>query len=70
VWLHGAYTRGVENFDNFSVDRIGAFRAHTGTAAVQVILPTLTSIVGSYDYQHRANGVTMGRINVALVQSF
>lgn len=70
VWLHGGYTRGVENFENFSVDRIGAFRAHTATAGVQVLLPTLTSIVGSYDYQHRVNGVTMNRFNVGLVQSF
>jgi Tfp pilus assembly protein PilF len=70
VWLHGAYMRGVENFDNFSSDRIGAFKAHTGTAGIQVLLPTLTSIVGSYDYQRRPNGVTMGRFNVGLVQSF
>jgi YaiO family outer membrane protein len=70
IWLHGGYTRGVENFDNFSVDRIGEFRAHTGTAAVEFVLPTLTSIVGGYDYQHRDGGVTMGRINVSLVQSF
>jgi Tfp pilus assembly protein PilF len=70
VWLHGAYARGVENFENFSSDRIGAFHANTGTAAVEVRLPTLTSIVGSYDYQRRANGVKMGRINVSLAQSF
>ena len=70
VWLHGAYMRGVENFDNFSSDRIGAFRANTGTAAIQVLLPTLTSIVGGYDYQRRPNGVTMGRFSIGLVQSF
>ena len=70
VWLHGVYSRGVENFDNFSSDRIGAFHANTGTAAVQVRFPTLTSLVGSYDYQRRPNGVTMNRFNIALVQSF
>jgi hypothetical protein len=70
VWLHGVYSRGVENFDNFSSDRIGAFKANTGTAAVQVRFPTLTSLVGSYDYQRRPNGVTMNRFNIALVQSF
>ena len=70
VWLQGAYNRGVENFENFSSDRIGAFHADTGTAAVEVRLPTLTSIVGSYDYQRRRNGVTMGRFNVSFVQSF
>jgi Tfp pilus assembly protein PilF len=70
IWVHGRYTSGVDNFDNFSVDQIGAFHANTGTAAVEFVLPTLTSIVGGYDYQHRDNGVTMGRINVSLVQSF
>jgi len=70
IWVHGRYTSGVDNFDNFSVDEIGAFHANTATAAVEFVLPTLTSIVGGYDYQHRDNGVTMGRINVSLVQSF
>ena len=60
------YRDGVEP----SVDEIGAFHANTATAAVEFVLPTLTSIVGGYDYQHRDNGVTMGRINVSLVQSF
>ena len=62
--------RGVENFETFSIDRIGDFRANTANAAVQILLPSLTSIIGSYDYQWRQNGVRMGRINVALVQAF
>ena len=70
VWARGGYVRGVENFENFSIDRIGAFRANTANAAVQILLPSLTSIIGSYDYQWRQNGVRMGRINVALVQAF
>jgi Tfp pilus assembly protein PilF len=70
VWLHGAYTYGVDSFENFSIDRIGAFHANTGAAAIQFLLPSLTSIIGGYDYQHRENGVKMGRINVSLVQSF
>jgi YaiO family outer membrane protein len=70
VWARGAYVRGVENFDNFSIDQIGDFRANTANAAVQILLPSLTSIIGSYDYQWRQNGVRMGRINVALVQAF
>jgi hypothetical protein len=70
VWLRGMYSSGVENFDNFSTDRIGAFHANTGTAAVEVRFRTLTNLVGSYDYQRRQNGVTMNRFNFALVQSF
>jgi len=70
VWARAGYVRGVENFENFSIDRIGDFRANTANAAVQILLPSLTSIIGSYDYQWRQNGVRMGRINVSLVQAF
>jgi Tfp pilus assembly protein PilF len=70
IWARGGYVRGVENFENFSIDRIGDFRANTANASVQILLPSLTSIVGSYDYQWRENGVRMGRINVGLVQAF
>ena len=70
IWARGGYTRGVENFDNFSSDRIGDFRAKTATGGVQILLRSLTSVVGSYDYQWRQNGVRMGRINVSLVQAF
>jgi len=70
VWARGGYVRGVENFENFSIDRVGDFRANTANAAVQILLPSLTSIIGSYDYQWRQNGVRMGRINVSLVQAF
>jgi tetratricopeptide (TPR) repeat protein len=70
VWVRGGYIGGVENFDQFSIDHIGEFRAKTANASVQVMFPSLTSIVGSYDYQWRKNGVHMGRINVSLVQPF
>lgn len=70
IWARGGYVRGVENFDNFSLDRAGEFRANTATAALQILLPSLTSIVGSYDYQWRADDVRMGRASIALVQAF
>jgi len=70
IWARGGYVRGVENFENFSVDRAGEFRADTATAAIQILLPSLTSIVGSYDYQWQANDVRMGRASIALVQAF
>ena len=70
VWLHGDYIRGVENFDQFSIDHIGDFRAHTARGAVEFLFPSLTSLVASYEYQWRQNGVHMGRVNIALVQAF
>jgi Tfp pilus assembly protein PilF len=70
VWLHGMYTYGVQDFNNFTSDYIGAFQANTGTAAVEFRFPTLTNLVGRYDYQNRRNGLKMNRFNIALVQSF
>lgn len=70
IWVRGGYVRGIENFDNFSIDQAGEFHANTATAAVQILLPSLTSILGSYDYQWRPNDVRMGRATVSLVQAF
>jgi YaiO family outer membrane protein len=70
IWLRGGYIRGVENFDQFSVDHINDFRANTAHGAIEFLLPSLTSVVGSYDYQWRDGGVRMGRLNVSLVQAF
>jgi Tfp pilus assembly protein PilF len=70
IWARGGYISGIENFDQFSIDHTGEFRAKTVNGSVQILLPSLTSIVGSYDYQWRKNGVHMGRVYVSLVQAF
>jgi len=81
IWLRGGYVSGVDNFDLYSIDQIGEFRAKTATVGVQLLLPSLTAIVANYDYQWRGNRVTpvsspsipdqrMWRINVGLVQAF
>jgi tetratricopeptide (TPR) repeat protein len=70
IWAKGGFIAGVENFDTFSIDYIGEFRAKTADAAVQIVLPSLTSIVGTYDYQWRKDGVRMGRARISLVQAF
>ncbi len=70
IWARGGYVRGIDDFENFSVDRAGEFRANTAVGTLQILLPSLTSIVGSYDYQWRADDVRMGRASIALVQAF
>ena len=70
LWLRGGYIRGIENFDQFSIDHIGDFRANTANAGVQLLFPSLTSIVVNYDYQKRENSVKMQRLNIGLVQAF
>ena len=70
VWIRGGYAAGVENFDTFSIDRIGDFRANTISGGIRIPLPTLTTIAGTYEHQWRDQDVTMGRFTVSLQQGF
>ncbi len=70
IWARGGFVRGVDNFENFTIDEAGEFHAKTASAGLQILLPSLTSIVGSYDYQWRKDDVRMGRARIALVQAF
>ena len=70
--IQGAYATGVEDFDRFSIDRIGDFRANTFSGGVRIYLPSMTAIVAQYDFQtrHRGGNRDMGRATVSLVQTF
>jgi len=70
IWARGTFVRGVDNFENFTIEEAGEFHAKTAGAALQILLPSLTSIVGSYDYQWRKDDLRMGRARIALVQAF
>jgi YaiO family outer membrane protein len=70
LWLRGGYAAGVENFDNFSIDRVGDFRANALSGGVRIPLRTLTTIVGNYEHQWRRDDVSMGRATISLLQSF
>jgi len=70
IWATGGFIRGVENFDNFSIDEAGEFHAKTVSGSVQILLPSLTSILGRYDYQWRQDSARMGRATISLVQAF
>jgi Tfp pilus assembly protein PilF len=70
VWLNLGYARGVEDFEDFTIDRIGAFQANTGSAGIRVDLPWLTSLAGTYERQQRADDTTMNRVTVGFSQRF
>ena len=70
LWIRGGYAAGVESFDTFSIDRIGDFRANTISGGVRIPLPTLTTILGTYERQWREQDATMGRFTVSLQQGF
>lgn len=72
ISIQGGYASGVEDFDRFSIDRTGDFRADTLSGGVRVYLPSMTAIVGQYEFQRRNRGTKkdMGRVTVSLVQTF
>ena len=70
LWITLGYASGVEDFENFSIDRIGDFHANTGSAGIRLDLPTSTSFIATYEHQWRRRNVTMGRATVSLAQSF
>jgi hypothetical protein len=70
VSLTAGLAAGVDDFDNFSIDRVGDFRANTGSAGLRLDLPSLTSLVGTYEHQWRPNDVTLQRFSVSIAQRF
>lgn len=70
LWVGGGYARNVERLDVLSPDRIGAFRADTGSAHGRLELRSLTTLQVDYDYQRRDNGVNMIRVVAGLTQRF
>ena len=71
VWLQGAYAAGVEDFENFSIDRVGDFRAQTLSGGIRFNFPLLTAIVANYERQFwRSDDVNVGRVTLSLLQRF
>lgn len=70
VTILAGYSYGIDDFDALSIDRVGAFTAHTGSAGVRVDLRTLTSLGAVYQYQSRDAGVRLQRLTVTIGQSF
>jgi YaiO family outer membrane protein len=68
--LQVGYAAGVEDFETFSIDRIGDFRANTVSAGVRLDLPTLTAVVAGYERQWRRGNIDMGRVTVGIQHRF
>ncbi len=68
--IQAGYAAGVEDFENFSIDRIGTFRANTLSGGLRLDLPTLTALVAHYEHQWRRRDKDMARVTVSLLQSF
>lgn len=68
--LQVGYAAGVEDFETFSIDRIGDFRANTVSGGVRLDLPTLTAVVAGYERQWRRGNIDMGRVTVGIQHRF
>ena len=47
--IQAGYAAGVEDFENFSSDRVGTFRANTVSGGLRIYLPTMTAVVARYE---------------------
>jgi len=70
IWLAGRYAAGVDDFDNFSRDRIGDFRANSVAGGMRFDLPGLLTVVWMAERQWRENDLDMTRLSVSFGQSF
>jgi YaiO family outer membrane protein len=70
VWTLAGYTAGTNDFDTLSPDQTGDFRANALSGGLRLDLPSLTSLVGTYEHQWRQNRIRMHRLNISLQQRF
>lgn len=70
LWLEAGYAGGIEDFDRVTVDRLGEFGANTVSGTARLDLRSLTTIVGSYEYQQIEDRTEMGRLTLRFIQRF
>jgi YaiO family outer membrane protein len=70
LWLEAGYAGGIEDFDRVTVDRLGGFSAKTVLGTARIDLRSLTTLVGTYEYQRIGSGTEMGRLTVRLMKWF
>jgi len=64
--IQAGYAASVEDFDNFSRDRVGAFRANTLSGGLRVYLPTMTAVVAQYEHQWLRRNSEIDRVTLSL----
>jgi len=64
------YAYGIESFEDLTADRIGNLGAHTIAPALQFRLPSLTSVVTTWEHQWRSNDSRIDRLTVVVMQGF
>jgi tetratricopeptide (TPR) repeat protein len=61
---------GVSDFELYSIDEIGRFKAYAASGGIRWDFPTLASIIVNYEYQWRTNDVRRQRVTLSFGQRF
>ena len=64
------YAYGIESFEELTADRLGNLGANTIAATLQLRLPSLTSVVTTWERQWRSNDSRLDRLTVLVMQGF
>jgi hypothetical protein len=70
VDLTGTYAYGIENFENFTTDRLASLGSHTLAGTLQVRLPSLTTVAATFERQLRSDDSKLDRLTVMVMQGF
>jgi hypothetical protein len=68
VALQGAYAYGIESFEDFTADRVGALGTTTLAAGTRIDLKSLSRITATWEHQWRSNETTIDRFTVSVTQ--
>ncbi len=70
-WTLGVeYTRGPDQLDMLTIDRIGAFEANTYSGFLEILLTPMFSAQARYDYQDRPDEIRVHRAILRAVHRF
>ena len=70
-WLLGAeYTRGPDQLELLTIDRLGEFEANTYSTFTEFLLTPMISAHGRYDYQDRPEALRVHRATARLIFRF
>jgi len=70
VWLNVAYANGIESFEDLTAERVASLASTTVAGGVKVTMPSLTSVITTWEHQWRSNDSRLDRLTVLLVQGF
>jgi hypothetical protein len=70
VSLNVTAARGIESFEQLTVDQLGSLDMKTVALGARIALPSLTGVAAAWEHERRSNGTTINRFTLSIAQSF